>query len=277
MSGVQIVNFDEGRPWHGGLGSERAFCVLAPNASEMTLDGTNTWILAEPGATSCVVVDPGPEDDAHLDHIISTAEERGCRVGLTVVTHGHPDHAEGAREFARRTNTAVRALDPLHTHGAEGLVGGDVIELDGLELHVMETPGHTGDCVTFVIPADGAMLTGDTVLGRGTSVIAWPEGRLGEYLVSLVRLRDLAERTEAALLLPGHGPTLDDPVRVLDAYLTHRGQRLDQVRTAIKAGYVGAPAIVDALYEIPEGLKWAAELSVRAQLQYLAELGEFDL
>ena len=276
MSGVQIVNFDEGRPWHGGVGSERAYCVLAPNASAMTLDGTNTWILAEPGASSCVVLDPGPDDDVHLERIIAAADARGCRVGLTVLTHGHPDHAEGARAFAERTNTAVRALDPMHTHGAEGLVGGDVIAMDGLEVHVVETPGHTGDCLTFVLPADGAMLTGDTVLGRGTSVIAWPEGRLGEYLISLVRLRDLAERSDATTLLPGHGPVLDDPVRVLDAYLTHRGQRLDQVRIAIRAGYVGAPSIVDALYTIPDELKAAAELSVRAQLQYLVELGEFN-
>lgn len=240
----------------------------------MTLDGTNTWLLAEPGATSCIVVDPGPDDEAHLDAIINAAAERDLRIAMTVLTHGHPDHAEGARSLAERTRTPVRALDPMHRYGDEGLAGGDVIELDGLELRVIETPGHTGDCVTFYLPADGALLTGDTVLGRGTSVIAWPDGRLGAYLVSLVRLRDLAERSDATVLLPGHGPTLDEPARVLAEYLTHRGQRLDQVRDAVRAGITSAPAIVDALYEIPESLKGAAELSVRAQLAYLTELGE---
>lgn len=272
MTGMVLPGSD--RPWSGGVGSERAFCVLAPNPSPMTLDGTNTWLLSEPGATSCIVVDPGPDDDAHLDAIIAAADARSQRIALTVLTHGHPDHAEGARHLAERTNTAVRALDPMHRYGSEGLASGDVIELDGLELRVVETPGHTGDCVSFHLPADGALLTGDTVLGRGTSVIAWPDGRLGAYLVSLVRLRDLAERSDAGVLLPGHGPTLDDPARVLAEYLTHRGQRLDQVRDAIRAGITSAPAIVDALYEIPDALKFAAELSVRAQLQYLAELGE---
>ena len=243
----------------------------------MTLDGTNTWLLSEPGSSRCIVVDPGPDDDAHLDAIIAAADSIGTSIALTVLTHGHPDHAEGARRFAERTNTNVRALDPMHQYGDEGLVGGDVIAVDGLEVHVVETPGHTADCVSFHLPADGALLTGDTVLGRGTSVIAWPDGRLGAYLLSLVRLRDLAERSEAVMLLPGHGPTLDDPSRVLAEYLTHRGQRLDQVRDAIRAGVTSAPAIVDALYDIPDGLKGAAELSVRAQLQYLAELGEIAL
>ena len=274
MSGRGLPFIGDEREWHGGQASERAFCVLAPNPSPMTLDGTNTWVLAEPGARTCVVLDPGPDDPDHLRRIVETAEQREMRVGLILLTHGHPDHAEGARTFAALANAPVRALDPVHQLGAEGLSGGEVIECDGLELRVIETPGHTSDCVTFALPADGAMLTGDTVLGRGTSVIAWPDGRLGAYLLSLVRLRDLAERSEAALLLPGHGPTLLDPARVLAEYLDHRGQRLDQVRDAIRTGITSAPAIVDALYDIPDALKGPAELSVRAQLEYLSELGE---
>lgn len=274
MSGLLIPGNDT--PWSGGRASERALCVLAPNPSPMTLDGTNTWILVEPGSSRCVVIDPGPLDHAHLNRVIESIDELGCSVAFTLLTHGHPDHSEGAREFASLTHSSVRALDPIHRLGDEGLVGGDVIEISGLEIHVVDTPGHSSDSVSFVLPAEGSMLTGDTVLGRGTSMIAWPDGRLGDYLVSLARLRDLADRTAAERVLPGHGPVLDEPRDVLDAYLSHRGERLEHVRAAIVQGLRSPAAIVDALYEIPEAVKPAAELSVRAQLEYLAELGEFD-
>jgi glyoxylase-like metal-dependent hydrolase (beta-lactamase superfamily II) len=255
-----------------GMGTERATCVLAPNPSPMTLDGTNTWIVAEPGAAEAVVIDPGPEDFAHLRRVVATVAEQGRRVGLVLLTHGHPDHAAGAERFAELAGAVkVRALDPRHRLGDEGLGEGDVVTLGGLELHVLQTPGHSDDSLTFWLPADGAVLTGDTVLGYGTTVV---EGRLGDYLSSLDRLRAFSEQQGARTILPGHGPRLDDPIAALDRYLTHRRARLAQVEAAVEAGARTAREVVERVYADVDRSLWpAAEWSVQAQLDYLKERG----
>jgi glyoxylase-like metal-dependent hydrolase (beta-lactamase superfamily II) len=252
--------------WAGGTFGTRATCVLAPNPGMMTLDGTNTWVLRE-GARS-VVVDPGPLDLSHLDAVASVA----APVAVVLLTHGHIDHSEAAREFASRMGCGVRALDPTYQLGSEGLHDRDVIEVDGLEVHVAGTPGHTSDSLSFVLPQEKAVLTGDTVLGRGTTVVAHPDGKLGAYLSSLERLHSLAEAHEIERVWPGHGPVIDDALGALDYYLAHRQQRLEQVRSALDV--LGASAtpreVVEHVYTDVDPVLWgAAELSVRAQLEYL--------
>jgi glyoxylase-like metal-dependent hydrolase (beta-lactamase superfamily II) len=187
----------------------------------------------------------------------------------------------------------VRALDPAYRLGSEGLADGDVIEVDGLEVHVVGTPGHTADSLSFVLPAERAVLTGDTVLGRGTTVVAHPDGQLGAYLDSLDRLRDLAEAQEATVIWPGHGPVITDALAGLDFYVAHRKQRLAQVEEAVVAmtnaaslgaalgeleldpaatGPVTPRSVVERVYADVDPVLWgAAELSVRAQLAFLAE------
>jgi glyoxylase-like metal-dependent hydrolase (beta-lactamase superfamily II) len=265
--------------WTGGDLGERARCVLAPNPDVMTLDGTNTWVLREPGARRCVVVDPGPEIPEHLDRVAEAAGD----VGVVLLTHGHLDHSAAARSFAERMGCGVRALDPRHRLGEEGLGDGDVVEVDGLEVRVVATPGHTGDSLSFVLPAERAVLTGDTVLGRGTTVVAHPDGQLGAYLGSLHRLRALAESGEVDRVWPGHGPALNDALATLDFYLVHRRERLEQVRQALGELRAGgddaatpqdpqhlARAVVERVYADVDPVLWgAAELSVRAQLAYL--------
>ncbi|WP_242614030.1 MBL fold metallo-hydrolase [Actinomadura roseirufa] len=255
-----------------GMGTERATCVLAPNPSAMTLDGTNTWIIAEPGADEVVVVDPGPKDGKHLRRVVDAVESQGRRVGLVLLTHGHPDHAAGAVKFAGLAgDVPVRALDPRHRLGDEGLAEGDVVTTGGLELRVMETPGHTDDSLTFWLPADGAVLTGDTVLGYGTTVL---EGKLGDYLGSLDRLRTFSAEVEAAVILPGHGPKLDDPLAALDHYIDHRRERLAQVEAAVAAGARTAREVVERVYaDVDKSLWPAAEWSVKSQLEYLKSRG----
>ncbi|PJE96408.1 MBL fold metallo-hydrolase [Streptomyces carminius] len=269
-----------GRPRGGaidGTGTARAVCVLAPNPSPMTLDGTNTWIVAEPGSSLAVVVDPGPPDEGHLRRVADTVERSGRRVGLTLLTHGHADHAGGAARFAALTGSTVRALDPALRLGEEGLRAGDVITTGGLELRVVPTPGHTADSLSFLLPADGAVLTGDTVLGRGTTMVAHPDGRLGEYLDSLRRLRSLtvaAAEDRVRTVLPGHGPVLDDAQGAVEYYLAHRASRLAQVETAVENGHRTAEEVVAHVYADVDRALWpAAELSVRAQLEYLEEHG----
>jgi glyoxylase-like metal-dependent hydrolase (beta-lactamase superfamily II) len=251
------------------MGTARASCVLAPNPSPMTLDGTNTWVIAEPGSASVLVVDPGPDDEGHLRRVLDAACAGDRHVAQVVLTHGHPDHAAGAARFAGLAGAPVGALDPAHRLGTDGFTAGAVLTAAGCELRVVATPGHTADSLSLLLPADGALLTGDTVLGRGTTVIA-ADGSLGDYLRTLDELRALADEAGLRLLLPGHGPLLADPAGVLDYYITHRRQRLDQVRAAVAAGARTPAEVVAIVYADVDRALWpAAELSVRAQLDYL--------
>ncbi|MBO9522615.1 MAG: MBL fold metallo-hydrolase [Nocardioidaceae bacterium] len=263
--------------WTGGTFGERGQCVLAPNPDIMTLDGTNTWVLREPGARRSVVIDPGPPEESHLAAI----EEIAGEIGTVLLTHHHLDHSEAAKEWAARWGCGVRALDPAYRLGEEGLRDGDVVEVDGLEVRIVGTPGHTADSLSFWLPAEHAILTGDTVLGRGTTVVAHPDGRLGAYLDSLDRLHALAEAREVTTIWPGHGPVIEDALAALDYYIAHRGQRLDQVRAAL-AQLEAEPhpegiaaeelprKVVEIVYTDVDPVLWgAAELSVRAQLDYL--------
>jgi glyoxylase-like metal-dependent hydrolase (beta-lactamase superfamily II) len=265
-------------PWFGGEVTPRSTCVLAPNASPMTLDGTNTWIVGEPGAASVVVVDPGPDDPIHREAIIDELRQRQVSVAKVLLTHGHPDHAEGAVPFASAVGAPVLALDPAHRLGDEGLAGGQVIDVEGLILRIVGTPGHTSDSLSFFIEADGSLLTGDTVLGRGTTVVMHPDGRVGDYLASLRHLRELAENDQGiTAILPGHGPVLHEPRQVLRSYEEHRRQRLAAVAEALaiveeteSADVV--LAIVERVYaDVPREVWPAAALSVAAQVEFLRE------
>ncbi|MGH3345588.1 MAG: MBL fold metallo-hydrolase [Nocardioides sp.] len=262
--------------WVGGSFGGVAKCVLAPNASPMTLDGTNTWVLRDPDTGRSLVIDPGPPVEQHLDAVAEAAGD----VQAVLLTHHHLDHSEAARDFAERVGCGVRALDPAYRLGDEGLGEGDVVAVGEVEVHVLATPGHTADSLSFVLPAQRAVLTGDTVLGRGTTVVAHPDGQLGAYLDSLDRLHALAEAHEVDVVWPGHGPVIDDAVAALDHYIAHRAERLEQVEAAVaqlRAGGVGDATrlprqVVEIVYADVDPVLWgAAELSVRAQLDYLRE------
>ncbi|MFI7617816.1 MBL fold metallo-hydrolase [Nonomuraea terrae] len=263
MSGLYIP---VGTP--DGSRTDHAENLLAPNPSAMTLDGTNTWVIG--AGDEVVVVDPGPDDESHLLRVRDHLGAR--RVTEVLLTHGHIDHSGGARRFAELVKAPVRALDPRHRLGGEGLDDGDVVSAGGLELHVYATPGHSFDSLCFWIPQDRAMLTGDTVLGRGTTIVA-RDGGLADYLRSLDRLRAAAESLEARALLPGHGPVLPDPIGALDGYIAHRRERLDQIRAARARGARTPREIVKMVYADVDRSLWpAAEMSVAAQLDYLDRL-----
>jgi glyoxylase-like metal-dependent hydrolase (beta-lactamase superfamily II) len=228
--------------------------VLAPNPGPMTLEGTNTWVLAAPGGRS-VVLDCGPALTGHLDAVIDAATAGGREIGAVLVTHGHLDHAEGLPMLAARTGVA---LSPVGE--------GDVVRVDGLALQVLATPGHTSDSVTFLDADDGTLYTGDTLLGRGTTVVAHPDGRLADYLASLARLAGV----DAARIRPGHGPVVTDVAGWIAYYRSHREQRLAQVRAALAAGADSAEQVVEQVYADVDPVLWpAATLSVPAQLDYL--------
>jgi glyoxylase-like metal-dependent hydrolase (beta-lactamase superfamily II) len=259
-----------------GSGTALATCVLAPNPSPMTLEGTNTWLIAARGSSSAVVVDPGPEDEGHLRRVVDRIAEAGRRVAQILLTHGHSDHSAGARRLAALTGAPVRAADPAHRLGSEGLAGGDVVTVAGCEVHVIGTPGHSADSLSLLLPEDGALLTGDTVLGRGTTVIAGG-GSLADYLRTLEAMKALADAASVRVLLPGHGPLISDPSSTLAYYIGHRAERLAEVRAALAAGDKTAQEIVARVYhDVDPGVRRSAELSVQAQLDYLAARGERD-
>jgi len=252
--------------WAGGDVTSRATCVLAPNPGAMTLEGTNTWVLMEPGSTHCVVVDPGPLDEQHLQRVLDVVALRGARVSLTLLTHGHMDHAGSAGRFGELTGAPVRAIGA----GPDGLGDGERLTVDGLNLVVVATPGHTGDSLSILLAAENALLTGDTILGHGTAVVAWPDGELAAYLQSLQRIEAMTGSREVTQILPGHGPTLPDAAGAVRYYLDHRSQRLRQVRAAVALMGVDVDGVVETVYaDVPRDLWPVARLSVQAQLDYL--------
>ncbi len=240
--------------------------LLADNPGPMTLDGTNSYLLSGPDGPGLIVVDPGPDDEAHLTTLAGDGP-----VELILITHRHADHTAGAARFAELTGAPVRAADPAHCRGALPLVDGELIEVSGRRVRVLATPGHTADSVSFHLLESGgagAVLTGDTILGRGTTVIAHPDGDLGSYLASLDSLAALGP----ALVLPAHGPELPDLAAVCAAYAEHRQQRLDSIRAALLVLGRGATVgqVTDLVYtDIEPDVRGAAELSVAAQLRYL--------
>lgn len=238
--------------------------VRADNPGPMTLDGTNTYVLST--AAGNVVVDPGPLLDDHLEAVAV----RGP-VAVVLLTHGHLDHSEGSGRFHEITGAPVLARDPALCIGGGPLaVDGATVDVTGLVIRVLHTPGHTSDSVCFEVSEAGspaAVLTGDTILGRGTSVVAYPDGRLGPYLESLRRLREL----DGVLVLPGHGPPRPDVGALAAEYLAHRAERLRQVEAALAGGAKTPGDVVEIVYADVDRSVWpAAEASVRAQLDYLA-------
>lgn len=252
--------------------AELAFLRLirAPNPGPMTLQGTNTWVLGDPAAGPPIVVDPGPLIESHLRAVLDSCHGR---IATIVLTHRHLDHSESAATLAERAGCGVRSADPALQIGPDGLEDGDFLDAPEVRLRVITTPGHTSDsCSLLVNGPDGSvrLVTGDTVLGHGTTVITHPDGNLGDYLDSVAALQEITQLLPVQEILPGHGPTVTDPAAVLAFYLRHRQERLDQVRAALAAGDRTPAEVVARVYAEVDRSVWpAAEQSVRAQLEYL--------
>ncbi|MEH3141446.1 MAG: MBL fold metallo-hydrolase [Mycobacterium kyogaense] len=243
--------------------TETASVLLCDNPGRMTLDGTNTWVLRGRGSDEMVVVDPGPDDrDEHIERLAALGP-----IPLVLISHRHEDHTGGIDRLVDLTGAVVRSVGSGFQRGLGGpLTDGEVVDAAGLKITVLATPGHTADSLSFLL--DDAVLTADTVLGRGTTVIDKEDGDLGDYLESLHRLRGLGHRT----VLPGHGPDLEDLAAVADTYLAHRQERLDQIRGALRelGDDATARAVVEHVYtDVDEKLWDVAEWSVQAQLNYL--------
>ncbi len=218
---------------------------LAPNPGPMSLHGTNSYVIAAPGAAGTVVVDPGPLDEPHLQELAQAGA-----VELILITHRHADHTAAAARFAELTGAPVRAADPAHCHGGSPAADGEVIaRRRGGDPGGGDAGPHLGfgllPPARSTAPA-GSVLTGDTILGLGTTVLDYPDGTLGDYLASLDRL----ERLGAATVLPAHGPVLPALDTIVRAYRDHREDRLAQIRTALDGLGAGAEVaeVADAVY-----------------------------
>lgn len=245
--------------------------VRAPNPSPMTLEGTNTYLLGVPGSGEVIVVDPGPDLLAHRREVDNAVLARNATVAAVVLTHHHRDHAEAAA-WAEDWAAPVSSFTPSLVAGAEAspLRDGEAVARGGVTVQAVHTPGHSSDHLCLRVAQTGVVLTGDHVLGRGTTLVAHPDGDMADYLASLRRLADL----DAPALYPGHGPVIDDPARTVASYLAHRLEREQQVLDALEAGDRTPAGVVARVYaDVDPVLHPAAERSVRAHLDKLVAEG----
>lgn len=245
--------------------SERVQVVLASNPSPMTLEGTNTYIVG--GGNQVIVIDPGPHDDAHFDRVLAAAGDAEI-VGV-FLTHWHADHSEGVRPFAERAGAPIGSWSPMTSgepleiplHDGERAGDGEI------HLTALHTPGHASDHLSFWLEEERALFTGDHILGRGTTVVAFPDGDMSAYMRSLQIVKERA----AARLYPGHGPVIEDPAPVVAEYIEHRLMREQQVADALPGS---VDEIVARIYHgVDPILHPVAAMSVRAHLAKLAADG----
>lgn len=243
--------------------------VTAPNPGPKTLDGTNCYLV---GGSAQILIDCGPDLPDYLDAL---SQHVSGRLSAVLLTHGHPDHAGGAAYLAKALDVpfwmsplvepAVRERIPI----ARGIAPRQEFHAGDRILRAIATPGHSRDHLCFLLEPDRILFSGDTILGRGTSLVALPEGNMSEYMATLAALREM----EISCIAPGHGPMVENPRRKIDQYIEHRTERERELLASMQP-----PATADELVErvykarTPE-LRQLARLSVEAQLVKLQREG----
>jgi glyoxylase-like metal-dependent hydrolase (beta-lactamase superfamily II) len=232
--------------------------VVAPNPGPYTGPGTNTWILD--AGPVVAVIDPGPDDDAHLAAL--NRRLAGKTVGVVLVTHSHSDHLPLAEKLAAPHHASVRRYPDLHD--------GDIVRAGNLNITALHTPGHSADHLAFLLADDRAVFTGDLILGQGSSMVTYPEGDVAAYLRSLDRLAALEPR----MLFPGHWDPVTDAMRKIDEYRRHRLEREAQILDEVRKGPGTASELTKRVYgDLGDKLMFAAEMTMRAHLKKLVDDG----
>lgn len=258
--------------------------ILAPNPSPYTFTGTQTHIV---GTTDLAVIDPGPDDPAHLAALTTAIAGRPVRA--IVITHHHRDHSPGSRPLAALTGAPIVGAAPFARHGTGAradasfdkdyapdrvLADGESIAGDGWTLTALATPGHTSNHLAFALPeaqdGAGALFSGDHVMGWSTTVVSPPDGDMAAYMASLDRLMQRDDR----VYYPGHGDRIDRPQRLVRGLLGHRRQREGQILRLLDGAPATIPALVARMYVgLDPRLLPGAERSVLAHLYDLRDRG----
>lgn len=260
--------------------------IIANNPGPFTFTGTCTYVVGHGAVT---VIDPGPEDEAHIDAILAGLPHE--RVAAILITHTHRDHSPGARLLAARTGAPIVGCAP-HRASREALEGetkrldasadmahapnriltdGEIFEAGDHAFRVLETPGHTANHLAFELQGSNMVFSGDHVMAWSTSIVAPPDGAMGAYMTSLEKL---IAREEDRAYWPGHGGPVADPRRFTRALLNHRRQRETQIVEFLGRGPARIPAMVAANYPgLNPNLVGAAGLSVFAHIEDLIGKG----
>jgi len=247
--------------------------IIAPNAGVMTGPGTNTYLI---GTRELIVIDPGPDDESHMQTILAAA---AGRIRWILCTHTHMDHAPGAVRLKQLSGAAVAAMKPPRTdHDFQlrvdrGLSDGDLVEIADASIRALHTPGHASNHLCYLLSGSRMLFTGDHIM-QGSTVVIWPpDGNMRAYVDSLRNLL----KVDVAILAPGHGHLIDNPHSELNRLIEHRLHREDKVRRAVARA--GTAVTIEALLpyaydDVSKSLhKWAA-MSLQAHLDKLVEDGE---
>jgi|TARA_B110000971_G_scaffold215510_1_gene249111 glyoxylase-like metal-dependent hydrolase (beta-lactamase superfamily II) len=259
--------------------------VIANNPSPFTFHGTGTYIL---GTGKVAVIDPGPDDEAHIDAILACLD--GETVSHILVTHTHMDHSPGCRLLQAKTGAPTYAYGP---HGAgkieqgvqveEGgdmefdpdhlLTHGEIIQGGDWSVECVYTPGHTSNHLCFQLREQKALFTGDHVMGWSTSIISPPDGDMADYILSL----ELLLERDDEIYWPTHGPCIDEPKAHVQAYIAHRLEREQQIVACIQGGTFKIREMVPLMYkDTPEFMYPAAARSVLAAMENLIKKGSVE-
>lgn len=241
----------------------------APNPGPKTLDGTHTFVV---GRSTAYLIDPGPAHEVYQDQVADWVRNADAQVVAILLSHGHPDHAPGAARLAASLSVPVWSSDNLATEENIALPvdrtygANQSFPTDEDTLHVVPSPGHSEDHVAFWLQGARILFAGDSILGRGTTLIAPPQGNMIRYMETLRRLQNL----DARIIAPGHGPLITNPAAKLREYLRHREQRESQVLEGLGDGPATIQELVERLYQdVDTRLHGLAAGSVQAQLEKL--------
>jgi glyoxylase-like metal-dependent hydrolase (beta-lactamase superfamily II) len=289
---MQVMVKIPSKPWPTGLAEmpePLVRRVLAPNPSAFTFTGTQTYIVGT--GEGCAVIDPGPDEEPHIDALMEAIGEEP--VTAIMCTHTHRDHSPASRELAKRTRAPIVGCAAIPIKTDEGsahqpradegfdldyapdrvLADGESVSGPGWTLSAVATPGHVSNHLCFALEESGALFTGDHVMGWSTSVIVPPDGSMRDYMNSLDKIYARGDR----VYYPAHGPKVDKPHQLVRSMMGHRKQRERQIMTLIGEQSQSVEDLVTHMYKgLDPRLVKAAGLSVTAHLLDLEERGLAD-
>lgn len=261
-----------GRPTAVGA---RVIRVLAPNAGFTTGPGTNSYLI---GRHEVAVLDPGPDDDKHVDALLAAADACGGHIRWIVLTHTHQDHAPAASRLRAMTGATVLGLPSLAGDPAQSpvtidrtLAHGETLKTKEFCLQALHTPGHVGNHVCYLLEEERLLFSGDHLINGSTVVIVPPSGNMADYLRSL----ELLAQCDIAAIAPGHGDMISDAGALVQYTIRHRLKREHKVLAHLRADPQSLSALTLRVYDdVSPALHPVAQYSLLAHLIKLRDEGK---